>query len=256
MPFPSPALSKTRTLSKPRHRRLCDRAGGRRRHVGWKVGATSEAVQRALGVNEPFFGPVFDDDLVDAAPGNVCKVPAHPGVKGLELEFALVMGASLPRDPSHVHTVDEVRAAVRSVAVAVEVAASRMGEVTAGEACCRLVADFGNHGGLLLGRRVDIGPPSTSEAAVMAVVEASGACTVRVNGVTTNAGDYREVMGHPLASLTWLANALNLRGLSLREGDVVSTGTTTGLTQVQVGDTVTAAIEGLGAIEALIVEGG
>jgi 2-keto-4-pentenoate hydratase/2-oxohepta-3-ene-1,7-dioic acid hydratase in catechol pathway len=35
-------------------------------------------------------------------------------------------------------------------------------------------------------------------------------------------------MGHPLTSLTWLVNWLSSRGITLKAGEIVSTGTCTG----------------------------
>jgi len=43
-------------------------------------------------------------------------------------------------------------------------------------------------------------------------------------------------MGHPLTSLTWLANWLRERGLGLAAGEIVSTGTCTGHFFAEPGD--------------------
>ena len=48
------------------------------------------------------------------------------------------------------------------------------------------------------------------------------------NGQRINEGYGRAAMGHPLTSLTWLANWLSSRGRGLEAGEIVSTGTCTG----------------------------
>jgi 2-keto-4-pentenoate hydratase len=56
-----------------------------------------------------------------------------------------------------------------------------------------------------------------------------------------------EVMGNPLNSLAWVANHLGARGLGLRAGDVVMTGSVSKLLRPQPGETVRAAYTRLGS---------
>ena len=52
----------------------------------------------------------------------------------------------------------------------------------------------------------------------------------------------------PRLALTWLANALSGQGITLRRGQVVTTGTTTVPLPIQAGDVVRAELGGLGAL--------
>jgi 2-keto-4-pentenoate hydratase len=56
-----------------------------------------------------------------------------------------------------------------------------------------------------------------------------------------------EVMGNPLNSLAWVANHLGARGLGLRAGDIVMTGSVSRLLRPRAGDTVRATYTRLGS---------
>jgi len=57
-----------------------------------------------------------------------------------------------------------------------------------------------------------------------------------------------EVMGNPLNSLAWVANHLGARGLGLRAGDIVMTGSVSKLLRPRAGDTVRATYTRLGSV--------
>ena len=62
-----------------------------------------------------------------------------------------------------------------------------------------------------------------------------------------------EVMGNPLNSLAWIANHLGARGLSLKAGDLVMSGSVSALLRPKAGETVRAAFARLGAVSARFV---
>ena len=90
--------------------------------VGWKLGATSAASQKALGLSGPFYGPLlapfcFDPDA--AVPGVASFGPGGEG------EIAMVIGQDLaPRDAPY--SEDDVAAAVAAVCPALEIAGTRL----------------------------------------------------------------------------------------------------------------------------------
>ena len=61
----------------------------------------------------------------------------------------------------------------------------------------------------------------------------------RINGEIVGTGHAGRVMGGPLAALAWLVEALAARGRVLKAGEWVSTGMTTGIHAVRVGDVAT-----------------
>ena len=72
---------------------------------------------------------------------------------------------------------------------------------------------------------------------------------VRLNGDLVASGCFGDVLGHPLEVVAWLARRLKARGQELDAGDIVSTGTCTGLLQVVPGQTFEADFGGLGAVK-------
>ena len=52
---------------------------------------------------------------------------------------------------------------------------------------------------------------------------------ISVNGEVKIEGSGSEVMGHPLNSLLWIANERARKGFPLRPGDIITTGTCTGI---------------------------
>ncbi len=69
-----------------------------------------------------------------------------------------------------------------------------------------------------------------------------------INGQLKDEGSGAAVLGHPLNALTWLANALNARGLALRAGDCITTGVTTDIYMAGPGDRVTADFGPVGTV--------
>ena len=55
-------------------------------------------------------------------------------------------------------------------------------------------------------------------------------------------------LGDPMTVLLWLANQQSLTGRGLRAGEIISTGTCTGLDRVHPGDQVTASFGTLGDV--------
>jgi len=74
-----------------------------------------------------------------------------------------------------------------------------------------------------------------------------------LSGVIAATNTAAEVMGSPANSLAWLANHLGARGLTLRAGDVVMSGSVSALLRPKAGDTVRATFTRLGSVGARIV---
>ena len=66
-----------------------------------------------------------------------------------------------------------------------------------------------------------------------------------VNGEVFGIGSGKNVLGHPLKALMWLANSLLKRGRTLNTGDIVMTGSIATTCWPIKGDTVVADIGGL-----------
>ena len=61
--------------------------------------------------------------------------------------------------------------------------------------------------------------------------------------------DLDRALGNPTNVVLWLANQQSARGRGLKAGEIVSTGTCTGLDPVRPGDRVQADFGGLGTVD-------
>ncbi|MER6773365.1 2-keto-4-pentenoate hydratase [Streptomyces bacillaris] len=202
-----------------------------RRLVGRKIGLTSPAVQRQLGVDRPDFGALFADMAVPEgqpiAPGRLLQ----PKV---EAEVALVLGTDLPhRDP----TVADLLRATAFALPALEIVDSRIADWDI--SIVDTVADNASCGLYVLG-----GTPVPLDRVDLRALT----MTLTKNGETVSEGTGADCLGSPLTAALWLAAALARLGDPLRAGDTVLTGALGPMAVAAEGDAFTAHIEGLGTV--------
>ena len=70
-----------------------------------------------------------------------------------------------------------------------------------------------------------------------------------INVASRGKGTGSRALGNPMNVLLWLANQQSSAGRGLRAGEIISTGTCTGLDPVQPGDAVQADFGALGTVE-------
>jgi 2-keto-4-pentenoate hydratase len=204
--------------------------------IGWKIGATSAAVQERLGFDVPFYAPLFAPFV--AGNGAALSIVLVHGV-GMESEFAVTMGRDLaPRAAPYSR--DEVAEAVVELAPAIEVVGCRVPGWPADPEPLMIIADDGCNLAFVAGARA---------ADWRSLDLPAHAVRVTIGGEERASGTGADVMGHPLEALAWLANQLSAAGETLRAGEVVTTGTATGFTPVAPGDTVVADFGSLGRVE-------
>lgn len=182
------------------------RAAGAR-VVGHKIGLTSVAVQRQLGVDQPDFGVLFHD--MDAATTPVSRRPPLLQPK-IEAELAFVLGADLIG-----HRLDPitVRGAVDHAAPALEIVDSRIAgwDITFGDT----VADNASSGWFVLGeQRLSLEDFEPAEIAM----------TMTIDGQIASRGKGVDCLGDPLLALAWLARTAQHLGDPLRAGEIVLSG--------------------------------
>lgn len=184
--------------------------------VGWKIAAAKPAMQRALRTDSPIYGRVFAPFLV-ASPFELPRGPLlHPLV---EPEYVARLGADLP-PRAKAYAQEEIADAVVSLHPGVEIAECRFVHDAAFPPLPAILADGAASGTIVLGPA--IADWRTRDVEGQQVV-------MRVNGAERRRGTAREALDHPLVPLTWLANELSRTGVGLRAGQIVSTGTLTGM---------------------------
>ncbi|MHA6782111.1 2-keto-4-pentenoate hydratase [Pseudonocardia saturnea] len=200
--------------------------------VGWKLGLTSRNKQQAMGLDAPLYGRVTSGML--SAYGEPVRLDRfiHPRV---ECEIAFL----LARDVEGPATITSVLAATDVVFGAVDVLDSRYESFRF--TLSDVVADNASAGAFYLGpiaRR----PDELEDLRLLGAV-------VRVDGEVAMTAAGAAVMGHPAASVAWLANQLAAEGEKLRAGEIVFSGGVTAPVPVVAGRSVTFEFDGLGSIE-------
>ncbi len=200
---------------------------------GHKVGLTSAAMQRLLGVHEPDYGHLLDDFFyLEHEP-----IPVERFLQPrIEPEVAFVLKRAL-RGPGV--TAHEALAAVDFVLPALEIVDSRIENWRI--ALLDTIADNASSGAVVLGST----PTQVHEMDLRLV----GAVMTR-NGVVVGTGAGGAVLGSPLGTLVWLANTLGARGVTLEAGHVILPGSVCAMVPVEAGDSVTATFAGLGSVTA------
>ena len=179
---------------------------------GWKIAATSPAGQAHIGVDGPLAGRILAERVIPE--GGTCPF-GNNHMKAAELEFAFRMGVTLaPRDTHY--TLNEVLDAVDTMHPAIEIPDSRYEEFTKVGAP-QLIADNACGHYFMLGL-------ATSEDwrnADLAGHEVTGF----VSDGPAQPGIGSNVLGDPRVALAWLVNELSANGMTLKAGEVVTTGT-------------------------------
>ncbi len=207
---------------------------------GFKVGSTSLEAQRILGTDEPGAGILLAPYVFDS-PARIAIVPEH--TPAVEAEFALRLGRDLPAR-SAPYTLADVADAVDAVAGAIEVVGSRFVGGLAGQGRLLTTADCSANIAFVVGKWHPGFP--------LADLPDHGVA-MYVGGAARGSGTGRRALGGPLNVLLWLANKQSAAGRGLQAGEVVSTGTCTGLDAVAPGDSVRADFGILGAVEIAFV---
>jgi len=206
---------------------------------GFKVGSTSKEAQRLLGTSEPGSGPLLAP-YVHTTPARLAIVPVQtPAVEG---EFAFRMAVDLPPRAA-AYTEAEVAGAVAAMAGAIEVVGTRLAGGLAGKGRHLVTADGGANIALITG--------SWMEDWRWLDRKAHGV-VMRINGQTRGQGSGARALGDPMNVMVWLANQQSSLGRGLKAGDIVSTGTCTGLDEVRPGDHVLANFGKLGRVELVL----
>ena len=200
--------------------------------VGYKLGLTSRNKQQAMGVDAPLYGRVTSGMLAPYGEPVRFDRFIHPRVES-EIAFLLA------RDVDPPATVASVLAATDVVFGAVDVLDSRYQDFRF--SLEDVVADNASAGAFYLG-------PVTRRPQELPDLRLIG-CVVRVDGEVAMTAAGAAVMGHPAASVAWLADQLAAEGERLRAGQLVFSGGVTAPVPVVPGGSVTFEFDGLGAIE-------
>jgi 2-keto-4-pentenoate hydratase len=182
--------------------------------VGRKVGLTSLAMQKQLGVDQPDYGVILDDMVVAAPAIFDTSVLIAPRV---EAEFSFRLGRDIPARSVAASplTVEELRACVDTVYLSMEVIDSRIADwkITLADT----IADNASSARLVVGEGSVVTPQLFDS---LPGVTLQLFCDDQLVG----AGEGRAVLGDPLLGALWAVNKLGELGEDLAAGEIILAG--------------------------------
>lgn len=185
--------------------------------AGFKIGATTQRMQDYLGLTGPAAGYMVAAHLLPSG----TRIP-HASLRGpgAECEIGLRLGRDIPFGPC---TEAAAAAAVAEVFAAIEIVENRYGTPPLGDLARigtpTLVADQVYHRAAIL----SAGPANWRDLDLAAIPG-----RVAVDGMQRAAGHGRDLLGHPLAALAWLAGSPTAQAFGgLKAGQVVMLGSVT-----------------------------
>jgi 2-keto-4-pentenoate hydratase len=216
--------------------------------TGYKIALTTPAMRKFVGYDNSIAGQVLARDVHVSPSRDGHTSPARVSLSsygrlGVECELAFLMGADLPLEAAAPDRA-RIASAIAAVAPAFELVDDRDADYTTfgkddGATMLTLAADNAWNHGVVLGAwrhdwaRLDLG-------AVRGVAT--------INGEQVGEGFGRDVLGHPLDAMVWIAQHLHQRGRTLKKGEFVITGSLITSKFPKAGDQVRFNAEGVGEI--------
>ena len=198
-----------------------------RRVVGCKIGLTSEAVQKQLGVDEPDFGILWGDQAYKDSDEIDIEQYLQPRV---EAEIAFVLNKPIV-DPNISYT--ELLNCIEYVLPAVEIVDSAIADWKI--KLVDTIADNASAAGFVLGSS----PKSLKDLDLRLC-----GMLLQKNGMEASIGLGAACMGHPINATTWLAKKMIEVGRPLQTGDIVLSGALGPMVNVVSGDHLFIEIQG------------
>jgi 2-keto-4-pentenoate hydratase len=205
--------------------------------AGWKVGRIGEPWLQRLG-EDRFVGPVFRRGIHLAPPEQLVDFPVFEGgFAAVEAEFVFRLGADAPSDKVN-WSPEEASQLAMALHIGIEAAGSPLANIDElGPAVA--VSDFGNNAGLLLGPVI----PQWRTRPFESLRTQS-----YIEGRPVGRGGALSLPGGPFAALAFALCRCARRGLPMKSGYVVSTGATTGVHEIRIGQEARVLFEGCGEL--------
>jgi 2-keto-4-pentenoate hydratase len=198
--------------------------------IGKKIGLTSFAVQKQLGVDQPDYGVLFDTMQVLNGAKLSADLLMQPKA---EAEIAFVMKDDLTDDitmESLIKSIDYAVASIEIVGSRVENWDIRITDT---------IADNASASHFVLG---------DAKVKVDAIDLTGCKMTMTKNGKVSSEGTGAACMDNPLNAALWLAQVMAANGQPLRSGEILLSGALGPMVNITSGDSIDASIQGLGEV--------
>jgi 2-keto-4-pentenoate hydratase len=205
--------------------------------VGYKIALTTPAMRAMVGLNDSIAGDMLEGTIRRSG---ASVRAADYGRLIVEFEIGFEMAEDLPVVDAP-FTRERVAQSVAAAMPALELADDRNADYALlKENALMLAADNAWNEGAVFGAPVR----DWKEIDLAGLIG-----TASINGAKVGEGRGRDVLGHPLDALAWIANHLAARGLGLWRGDVVITGSLVTSKFPKAGDAIRFEAGALGAVE-------
>ena len=195
--------------------------------IGWKIGRLAPDLQ-PIHNTERLTGPIFENEFKkvnDVSNEITVEIPVYSeGFAALEAEFVfeIAKDADINKTDYSENSAVEL---IGAVYAGIEMAGSPIQNIN-GFGPCVVASDFGNNFGLILGNKIiDINSADDLSADAVNNFQSESF----INGQSVGQGGLFTMPNGPLAAVAWLANTLAARGLPLKKGQLISSGATTGI---------------------------
>ena len=205
--------------------------------AGYKIAITTPAMRDMVGFHDSVSGCLLSDQVYRSGH----RIVARDFVRLIvEFEIAFELARDLPA-PGSPWTSATILPYVACAYPALEIADDRCADYPSlRRSVLTLIADNAWNQGLVLG------PPVTAlDADALQAMEGIAFIDEREIGRGTG----RDVLGHPLNALAWLANHLQSRALPLKAGEIVTTGSLVKSQFPQAGNRVAFRLPGFGEVQ-------
>lgn len=202
--------------------------------IGHGLAATTRVTSRLLRCHEPIIGPIFSEDRLISG----SSLRLRSAMLGVGAGYAFVFGRSYPAEGEDIDR-STVLGAIASCHIALQVLGRRVpGDTPLND--WTATADFGLAEAYIEGPRVETWRDrDLSKITIL----------LRLDSHVCASGRGSDTLGDPLEALAWLAHRLEDGGGAIEAGDIVASGSCTGLVQMTPGTVVTGDFEGLGTVE-------
>ena len=198
--------------------------------AGRKIAVTTKVMQELMGIDHPCGGLIFASRL-HRSPARIVKAD-FVNVR-VECELAVRLGRDLPK-AAQPYTRESARAAVSEVMAAFELIEDRNADYKSSKALS-LIADNAWNGGVIIGGPKP--PPAGSD----------------LNGIAGQLKRYGKAAANgktddPMGALAWVANLAADHGQPMRAGMVVITGSVLATVDIDIGERLDFALDGVGEV--------
>lgn len=207
------------------------------RIVGKKIGLTSPAVQKQLGVDQPDYGILFHD--MEILNGGTISMTKLMQAKA-EAEIAFVLGADIIQENL---TITDIINSIDYAVPAIEIVGSRIENWNIG--ITDTIADNASSSHFVIGHT-----PKMIDEFDMVNLKMQ----MTRNGEIVSEGTGRDCMGSPLNSTLWLARKMQEKGSPLRAGELIFTGALGPMYTIKSGDELTAHFDQLGSVSVKFID--